>query len=133
MYFEDMTPYSYSAERFADDAPSMVNFGWLDASHEYSRGEVPPGLVNQALALAADYTNAMRGFHCCPFCRERTHMSMLLGDQPVYLGHSEIRIRVGDTTYVAPSLLPHYMAAHNYMPPAEVIRALGGDLPAAGS
>jgi hypothetical protein len=49
---------------------------------------------------------------------------MILDGEPIYLGHSEIHITDGDTTYVAPSLLPHYMEAHDYMPPKEVLDVL---------
>ena len=51
--------------------------------------------------------------------------TMELDGSPVLLGHCEIRIRDQDgTVYAAPSLLPHYMAAHHYLPPPGVLQAL---------
>jgi hypothetical protein len=124
MYYEDLTPYTYTDVRLPGDAPSLVNFGWLDSNHDYRHGQANPELIERILRLAAKYTNSMRGYHRCPFCRDGTQVTMLLGNEVVYLGHAEIRITAGDTTYVAPSLLPHYMDTHEYVPPAEIIWAL---------
>lgn len=125
MFFEDLTPYAYTQEHLPVDGSSMLNFGWLDSSHEYPSGHVAPAIVECLLRLAARYTNGTRGFHRCPFCAERGQILMLLGDETVYLGSAEIHVTAGDTTYVAPSLVPHYVQVHGYLPPAEVLRALG--------
>jgi hypothetical protein len=124
MYFEDLTPYAYTQARLPSDAPSLVNFGWLDSDHDYPRGKVAPEVVERMLRLAAERVNGMRGYHRCPFCEEREQVSMLLEDEIVYLGSAEIHIKAGSTTYVAPNLLPHYMEAHEYMPPEQVLQAL---------
>ena len=124
MYFADLTPYVYTQERLADDALSLVNFGWLDAGHDYSRGRPEPKVIERCLRLAARYVTCMRGYHRCPFCKDGKQITMFLGDEPIYLGNAEIHITGGCTTYVAPSLLPHYMEAHDYMPPREVLEAL---------
>jgi hypothetical protein len=124
MYFQDMTPYTYTAVRLADDAPLMLNFGWLDSAHEYTSGQVPPWLVTCALGLAAKYINGTRGYHRCPFCRDRDQVVMLLGSEKVFLGSAEIRVRAASATYIAPSLLPHYVSVHGYRPPAEILDAL---------
>ena len=124
MYFEDLTPYAYTQERLPADGSSMLNFGWLDSDHEYPKGQVAPAIVECMLRLAAEYVNGTRGYHRCPFCAERGQISMLLGAETVYLGSAEIHVTVDDTTYVAPSLVPHYVQDHGYLPPAEVLRAL---------
>jgi len=124
MYFEDLTPYTYTSMRLPDDAPSLVNCGWLDGEHDYVHGYVSPELIERLLRLAARYEVRTRGFHCCPFCKD-CNVSMPLGDEDVHLGSAEIRITSGATTYVAPNLLPHYIEKHQYMPPQEVLRAIG--------
>lgn len=126
MYFKDLTPYTYSKIRLEGDAPQLLNFGWLEGGHDYPRAAVPAELVDCALRLASKYQAGMRGFHTCTLCRHptMTQLSMQLGDKAVYLGSAEIRIRSGDVSYVAPNLLPHYLAAHEYKPPDEVLRAL---------
>lgn len=129
MYFEDLTPYTYSKIRLEGDAPRLLNFGWLEGRHDYPRAALPAELVDCTLRLASRYQAGMRGFHTCTLCPHAAsgsmaQLSMPLGDKTVYLGSAEIRIRSGDVTYVAPNLLPHYIAAHEYKPPDEVLRAL---------
>jgi hypothetical protein len=102
----------------------MVNFEWLDGPLNYPHGQVAPEIVRCMLRLAARYANGMRGFHRCPFCNNSAQLSTQLGDEVVYLGSAEIHVTAADTTYVAPSLLPHYVEAHEYLPPLDVLRAL---------
>ena len=124
MYYQDLTPYEYTTVRLPGDAPSLVNFGWLDSEHDYPQGQVPDWLSVCLLRLAKAYANGTRGFHRCPFCQDKGHLSMMVDGEPVYLGSAEIRVRSGDTTFVAPSLVPHYIAAHGYRPPPAVLAAL---------
>jgi hypothetical protein len=125
MYFADLTPYEYSTIRVDGDAPSLVNFGWLDSGHEFTRAEPSPGLVECLLRMAEHSVAGMRGYHICPFCPRTIEQPwMLLGDRRIYLGTAEIRIRSGDISYVAPNLLPHYVAAHWYRPPGPVLEAM---------
>lgn len=124
MYFADLTPYTYTKERLAGDGPSLVNFGWLDVGHDYPRGRSGPNIIEYFLRLAAGYANRMRGYHRCPFCGDEKQETMVLGGGLIYLGNAEIHVTVGDTTYIAPSLLPHYMEAHEYMPPQEILAVL---------
>ena len=49
---------------------------------------------------------------------------MTVDSQDVHLGNAELRVRDGPAIYVAPSLLPHYIASHGYQPPAEVLTAI---------
>lgn len=124
MYFEDLTPYTYTNVRTPGDASLLVNFGWLDDEHEYPRGPVEAELVERLLRLASRYTNSMRGYHRCPFCKDRKHISMRVDDEDVYLGSAEVRVTFGDATYIAPSLVPHYIAVHRYKPPEAVLQAI---------
>ena len=77
--------------------------------------------------MAMANTVAMRGTHRCPFCMSR--VTMTVDGQDVYLGNAELRARAGDITYVAPSLLPHYIAAHDYKPPDEALHAFASATP----
>jgi hypothetical protein len=121
VYFADLTDYRYTPVRLAGDAPVLLNVGWVDAGQDYRRGQTPPELVRHLLRMAMSYTVAMRGTHKCPFCESR--VAMTVDGQDVYLGNAELRARAGDITYVAPSLLHHYMAAHDYKPPDEALHA----------
>ena len=121
MYFPDLTDYRYTSVRLTDDAPSLLNVGWLDSGHDYCHGPAARRLVPCLLRMATRHLNAMRGVHRCPFCKIR--VTMAVDGQEVYLGNAELLVRAGTATYVAPSLLPHYIAAHGYQPPAEVLTA----------
>jgi hypothetical protein len=121
MYFADLSAYSYTSIRLPGDAPILRNVGWLEAGQAYQRGHTPPELVTHLLRMATSYTVAMRGIHSCPFCRDR--VTMMVDGQDVYLGNAELRARAGEITYVAPSLLPHYIAAHGYKPPDDALNA----------
>ncbi len=121
MYFADLSAYNYSPIRLDGDAPVLLNVGWLDAEHDFQREPAAPELITCLVRMAALYKVATRGVHPCPFCKTRITMSV--DGKDVFLGHAEIRARAGDITYVAPSLLPHYMAAHDYEPPAEALDA----------
>jgi hypothetical protein len=64
----------------------------------------------------------MRGFHTCDLgCESSSGFDMLemqyLGRQ-VRLGNGEVRVAGSDGQhYAAPTLVAHYVAAHNYVPP----------------
>jgi len=58
-----------------------------------------------------------------------SRVTMTVDGQDVYLGNAELRARAGDITYVAPSLLPHYIAAHDYKPPDEALHAFASATP----
>ncbi|ONI84449.1 hypothetical protein ALI144C_14930 [Actinosynnema sp. ALI-1.44] len=106
-YYADLTPYRYT---LADQA--MVNVGWLEPGHEYTRGHVPVRLVDALLKLGTRPRNKLRGFHFCGFCNH-------------YRGSGEIHV-VGPTgtRYAAPLLVIHYIFAHGYRPPAEFVDAV---------
>jgi len=67
-----------------------------------------------------------RGFHICPFCEERKlGIPVPIGGKSLTLGSAEIEIadKQGNV-YVAPDLIFHYIADHQYLPPQEFIVAV---------
>lgn len=121
-YYSDLSDYSYSAH-----ALPMLNVGWLAAGHEFEKGEVAREIFDALLMLADQQRNIMRGLHYCDFCGEESPIRMVapVVDGSVWLGMGEIRIRsLEGTVYSAPSLVLHYIQAHNYRPPEEFLEAV---------
>ena len=73
--------------------------------------------------------NLYRGTHWCEFCPapriEKTGGSIRIIDGPPNsTGNGEIRVTGGDgRIYVAPVLITHYVAMHEYAPPQEFVEA----------
>ena len=89
-----------------------LNVGWLDPEHEFPRATMEPELVQTLQRLCAESRyRMMRGWHGCGFCDEA-------------YDSGEIRIAGKDMVYAAPRLIAHYVAAHQYAPPAEFVAAL---------
>ena len=166
-YYPDLSPYDYGKRQ-----PNLFNVGWLDGSHEYSKGQVAPTLVEKLKKLVRHPVELTRGRHICELCpKEITSVPVEEGD-PRYkkagsrlssgktrffcpeecYSNGEIRITIRSffnpddskpdqslgaplatqsslllvkkVTYAAPVLIPHYIEAHGYLPPAEFLKAL---------
>lgn len=121
-YYEDLSPYTYSRHD-----QEMVNVGWLDREHEYSRGDVDTDTLTKLLSLADRERNVMRGVQDCQFCHEESPMLVedVSSKLRTYLGTGEIRVEddIG-RIYAAPTLIYHYISAHNYRPPEEFLKAV---------
>jgi hypothetical protein len=105
--------------------------GWLRRNRPYEKGNVPPGFLTQLLAFCHEpWTVCARPVaERCPLCGE--HVPPIMdGDLPVVLGAAEIRV-IGETEiYAAPTLIVHYVTAHDYAPPREFITAVMAGPPA---
>jgi hypothetical protein len=151
MYFEDLTPYTYSDEtayRDEDGAyvrlgtDNTVNVGWLEGSMPYEEGETPEAFHEKLLEYCyTDYVvNQSKGFHPCdlPDCplKEDAHnpgeaiagkpepIEEEEGERVAMFGSGELRVVGEDVIYAAPTLIYHYVVDHQYMPPREFIDAV---------
>jgi hypothetical protein len=127
-YYADGSPYSY----VPGSEESVVNVGWLAATHPYSTGDVAIEIVHDLLRIVARHpVNRMRGWHRCDLCAEPAYpVCMGVDSVTVNLGDADLRVRGRDgTIYAAPSLIAHYIAEHNYAPPDEFLVAVrdGGE------
>ena len=122
MHFPDLTPYTYYVE--ASDEPA-VNIGWLDASHEFTKGTPPPGFIDRLRSLVKNRVKQMRGFQVCGFCNDLKVFLQLRewSDQEKKLYHTchadgrfssaELRVVGSDgRVYASPVMLIHYVEAH---------------------
>ncbi|MFG2824625.1 hypothetical protein ACGFX4_34990 [Kitasatospora sp. NPDC048365] len=135
----DLSPYNPSLPEIVADglyhatfAPTYrrTRIGWLGAGHDYPVGPSPDGFRTRLLDIVRRQTvNATRGFHVCELCpRGRSRASMLAvehnGDT-VHLGNSEIRVPgAPGEVFAAPTLIAHYVAVHDYLPPAPFVDAV---------
>ncbi len=114
--YADFSEYVYRPT----DEP-MVNIGWLGRELTFPQGPVAADVVKGLLILAINQENLMRGVHDCDFCDEVSPIEMASerSDKPIWLGMGELHVTGSDgTKYSAPSLVIHYIVAHNYRPPA---------------
>ena len=124
MYFADLTPYEYSKP----NEPNTFNIGWLDAEHDFSKGEVSAVAIQRLKSLAKNPVNQTRGFHFCQFCKINLNDRIKWMEEMIKIGavsSAEIRVHRKDgRIYAAPVLICHYTEAHNYKPPQEFVEAL---------
>jgi len=117
-YFEDLTTYEYSGK----PNTSVLNVGWLGEGHPFDAAETADAF-RTALKELCDtrWMNKCRGHHVCEFCPGTSW-----GDPYFHeMGNGEIRVRsASGTWYVAPRLVFHYVAEHNYCPPKDFIDAV---------
>ena len=126
-FFADLTPYVYGG---TEPSCRVVNIGWLSTDHPFSRAEPDARFVRALRKLAAAPVNLYRGAHMCDICpapcvRSTEQALRMIDPRPGTWGNGEIRISDGSgTTYVAPTLIVHYVIEHHYAPPAEFVRAV---------
>jgi hypothetical protein len=101
------------------------NVGWLDAKHNYDRQVPSEELLEVLWAYCKISVVQTRGIHRCELCVERESKRVRRGDEELVLGSAEIRVFSNSgVIYAAPNLIYHYVAAHDYCPPDEFLRAL---------
>jgi hypothetical protein len=111
-FFEDLTPYSYFHPE--QELPNTVNIGWLDRSKPFPSGTTSEEFQVKLGKLCQRRVKQTRGIHRCDFCKGR--------NRP--MSSSEMRVAGVGNVYAAPSLVHHYVVAHNYRPPDEFIAAV---------
>jgi hypothetical protein len=99
----------------------LLNVGWIDCNVTFRTGTAPSELIYKVALATRLLRNPMRGIHGCPFCGHE-HIFVQLDGEEFLLGMSEVWLPspTSETIYIAPSLLLHYIEAHNYVPPAQV-------------
>lgn len=103
-----------------------VRIGWLDREQPFSQGTPEAAFVEKLKAHYDHRVRQSRGFHACPFCKERRFgVPVKLGAKTLTLGSAEIEVRdEWGRVYVAPDLLYHYITEHQYLPPPEFMEAV---------
>lgn len=154
MFYEDLTPYSYSTDLVIPqlegdinhERPTiLLNVGWLDNQHPFITGISSEIFLDKLFELCVTQRkNESRGFHACQICHTLKFSSVTLkrkgqeikidlpdqmtmekGGRKARIGSGEILVFNGKgIIYVAPNMIYHYVAVHNYLPPQEYIHAV---------
>ncbi|MBN1966083.1 MAG: hypothetical protein JW910_15645 [Anaerolineae bacterium] len=118
-HYPDLSLYEYAAHE-----PGTVTIGWLEAGHAFPTGPTPPEFRARLRAFYTHPVHVMRGFQPCGWCG----FGGMGDDLPQ--GSGEIRVVGPEYIYAAPTMLLHYVEAHDYLPPQEFIDAVQhGPLP----
>lgn len=116
-HFADLTVCRYFP---IDHENKLLAVGWLDRDFDYTRGEVDPDVVaNLCDMLVSPWEPAVTmGWHDCPFCRfSDGPRQFTYNGVTVNLGVSNVFVPADGCIYIAPSLVLHYIDAHDYSPP----------------
>jgi len=123
MYFSDMGTVTMVAE-----GPHVRAVGWLDAAHAFPTGSVDPRVLDRIRAFAnawGESTTVLEwpvfcGFHECDLCETEEDASGSLG----VVASGNFGVVDGETLFVCPEMIAHYIADHRYLPPQEFITAI---------
>jgi hypothetical protein len=120
-YFPDLSPLTYFDK---EDADKLVAVGWLDDAHPYSQGEVSELFLNRLVELLAKPWAPMYflGYADCPFCTLDSYGVKY--SKTIVVGALNLFVPGDGFLYAAPSMIAHYILAHNYAPPVQFCNAV---------
>lgn len=124
MYCKDLSSYRYLPQC---RRRGVLNVGWLDSKHAFERGRQPDWVFDRLLKHLVLPVARTRGLHTCELCPHSVKQPFVLtrGSENITLGSSEVRvISNGGIVFAAPSLIWHYVEAHEYCPPDLFVDAL---------
>ncbi|RYG71634.1 hypothetical protein EON80_04965 [bacterium] len=105
--------------------------GWLGKETNYPRGNLGKELQDKIEAACEACPVAVeRGFAICSFCRSvRGGLFHDPGDIETtfsysHISNSSLLLPGQECYFYAPSLISHYIAFHQYLPPVEFVNAL---------
>lgn len=123
MYFKDLSVYEY----LGNEGDNVLNVGWIDNEHFFSKGKVPKNFLTKLLyECIKRQVNITRGFYKSPFDQSNNiGYPVRLGLRKYLLGSAEIRVNgLENIVYAAPNLIYHYVKDCHYLPPQEFINAV---------
>jgi hypothetical protein len=114
-----------------------LSVGWLSVHHPFETGDFPTELLDRLATVARTPVNLLRGLHDCDICSPALRIGSLwiteglrgnrvrVAGHDIEVGNGEIQLMgEGDTVYVAPTMIFHYIVDHRYLPPEEFIEAV---------
>lgn len=128
MYYKDNTEYNYCLP-VGYSLSGVRNIGWLDKDVSFCKGISDTLFVDKLAEIIlfkenvrCYVVNAIRGYYRCNLCN-KDMVTFIKNDEKIYLGMSEILIpSVKNKEYfIFPSLILHYIVAHNYKPPGNFL------------
>lgn len=120
MYYPDLSPIPHTMHRSVLSGKAV---GWLSCEYPYPKGKTPLNFLERLLPFCCSPPVVYCGYHDCDFC-DGSGTSVKSGDKRYLLGSGDILVFGPDEIYLAPNLIYHYVADHDYLPPAEFISAV---------
>jgi hypothetical protein len=111
IHIPDLTPMEH---------PQLIAVGYLAQGDSFSRGPIGEVFVGALLDLLLDpwQPSVTAGFHRCEFCRISGGPQRLqYAGRSIPLGASNLYVPHEGKIFVSPSLIAHYVDAHEYAPP----------------
>jgi hypothetical protein len=122
--YEDLSPLP---EFGPENASKLVAVGWLGMERSYPRGEISEEFMQKLIGLLVDPWQPVHavGLHDCPFCRfSGGPRTLTYRGTTIAMGAANLFVPAEGRLYIAPSLIAHYIDAHEYAPPTEFCRAV---------
>jgi len=121
-YYSNLSPCAYFGKAEAD---KLLAIGWLDEVHSFSQDKVREAFLDKLFELLIKPWAPMHllGFAECPFCTLDSHR-ITYNDKTIVIGALNLFVPGDGFLYAAPSLIAHYILAHNYVPPQEFCDAV---------
>lgn len=124
-YFADLKPCLYFCSSFRSYIScrfekSLLAVGWLDSRHKHAHGSVSESFVARLAALLVIPWEPCHfmGWHDCELCRSSFGpLQISVKNMRVNIGITNLFVPGDDKVFVAPSMILHYIDAHEYYPP----------------
>ncbi len=127
-WFDDLSPCDYFGP---EHAARFKAVGWLEDGHEFRRGKCDPRFVHKLVLLLGEPSpleHSTDPHYCtlCVFSRGPSEFRLFQspGMPAVPMGNRNLYLPGAGFCYIVPSLVLHYIDAHQYVPPDEVIKAV---------
>ena len=124
----DITDYPINWLPYHED-DRIIPVGWLSPQDEFPRGKVTREFVAALFRLLLDpwQPAIAMGVHACPFCEFSggpDSFRLIESNESVSMGRENLYVPGDGCVFVTPSLVIHYIDAHQYCPPQEFQQAV---------
>jgi len=127
-WYDDLSPCDYFG---AEHAARFKAVGWLEDGREFRRAKADPRFVHKLVLLLGEpnpLEPSADPYYCslCAFSRgpSEFHLFQSPGMPSVPMGNRNLFLPGNGCLYIAPSLILHYIDAHQYAPPEEFVKAV---------
>ncbi|XXY17052.1 hypothetical protein WME88_53360 [Sorangium sp. So ce216] len=122
-HFDDLAPCPLAWK----GCEALRAIGWLERGRPYAHGDVDEHFFESLVQLLVHpwQPAATAGRHSCSLCRFIGGPGgITYKDTTITLGSANVFVPGNGVIYVAPSLVVHYVDAHDYQPPSEFVEAV---------
>lgn len=107
----------------------VLPVGWLTRGRDYTRGSASAKFIKALSGLLVDpwhpRPTLAPSFHRCDFCRFSggPRFTSVAG-RPLEIGRRVLFVPSGRRVFMAPTMIVHYVDAHEYAPPRDFVKAV---------